>query len=410
MRPIAAMVIAAFLLTGCERHSADAQPGTISQPGSAGAINQHLAESTNRFGFNLLAKLNDGTDVMISPASVAMALAMTNNGADGETQKQMAATLEVSGMTLDELNTAHRQLRYVLTDPKSDVTMRIANSLWARQGMDFDSAFVARNVSNFGAKVSALDFDSPDSPAIINEWVSDNTAQKIPSIVESIDPATILFLINAIYFKGTWTYTFDSTKTYDATFHHPSGSQQRRLMIQENDFGYLKGDNFQAVRLPYGKSQRFAMYVLLPDQESSLSTFGDSLSVSKWDHWLAAFRSMKGTVHLPRFTITYDESLGDMLQSMGMIDAFDAQRANFSKMIDISGENVFISAVKHKTFMEVNEVGTEAAAVTSVEVGVTSFPGPDDHFEMIVDRPFFCAIADKESGLVLFMGTVNEFE
>lgn len=410
MRQIATMAIAAVLLAGCEKHSADAQPGTVGQPGSTGVINPQLADATNQFGFNLLAKLNDTSDVMISPASVAIALAMTHNGADGETQKQMAATLKVSGMTLDELNAAHKELRAVLTDSDSDVTMRIANSLWARQGYNFDTSFVARNTTNFGATVTALDFSSPESPATINGWVSDNTAQKIPSIVESIDPATILFLINAIYFKGTWTYTFDSSKTYKGVFHHPSGAQQRRLMVQENDFAYLKADNFQAVRLPYGKSERFAMYVFLPAKESSISAFAGMLTAAKWKDWTGAFGTMKGSVHLPRFTITYDKSLGDMLQSIGMTDAFDPGRANFSKMINVPGENVFISEVKHKTFMEVNEEGTEAAAVTSVGVVVTSFPGPEDYFEMIVDRPFFCAIADKESGLILFMGNVSEFE
>jgi len=410
MRQFTAIAIVALLLSGCEKKTADAQLDTGGQPGSAGVINQQLANATNRFGFNLLAALDDATDVMISPPSVAMALAMTYNGADGETQKQMAAALEVSGMTMDELNAAHQELRNVLTDPKSDVTMKIANSLWARQGFDFDADFIARNTAHFGAEVSTLDFDSPEAPTTINGWVSDNTAKKIPSIVDRIDPATILFLINAIYFKGTWTYTFDKAKTYDATFHHPSGARQRQLMVQDDDFAYLKGDNFQAVRLPYGKSQRFAMYVFLPDQGSSLSAFGESLSASKWNQWIGAFGTTKGTVHLPRFTIMYDQSLGDKLQGLGMIDAFDATRANFSRMITVPGENVFISAVKHKTFMEVNEEGTEAAAVTSVEIGVTSFPGPADPFEMIVNRPFFCAIVDKDSGLILFMGKVSEYE
>lgn len=410
MKHVMAIAIAAVLSAGCDKHTADAQNDTGGQPGTAGVIDPHLADATNRFGFNLLAHLDDGPDVMISPPSVAMALAMTYNGADGETQTQMAATLEVSDMTLDELNLAHQELRGVLTDPKSDVTMKIANSLWARQGLDFDSGFVSRNVAHFGAEVSTLDFDSPEAAPTINRWVSDNTATKIPSIVKSIDPSTILFLVNAIYFKGTWTYTFNKNLTYDATFHHPSGNRTRRLMTQEDDFSYLKGDGFQAVRLPYGKSQRFAMYVFLPDQESSLTAFTDSLTHAKWTQWIGQFGTKNGAVHLPRFTITYDESLGDKLQAMGMTDAFDADRADFSKMITVPGENVLISAVKHKTFMEVNEEGTEAAAVTSVEVIVTSFPGPDERFEMIVDRPFFCAIADKESGLILFMGKVSEYE
>lgn len=410
MKHMTALAIATVLLAGCQKHAADAQSGNGNQPGSAGLIDPQLADATNRFGFDLLSRLNDASDVMISPPSVAMALAMTYNGASGETQKQMADVLSVSGMTVDVLNLANESLRDVLTDPKSDVTLKIANSLWARQGFEFDSAFIARNAAFYAAEVTSLNFNDAGAPAIINGWVSDKTGKKIPTIVESIDPATILFLINAIYFKGTWTYTFDKKLTYDATFHHPSGNMQRRLMRQEDDFAYLDGDGFQAVRLPYGTSQRFAMYVFLPDEESSLSEFADSLSLTKWKQWVGRFGLKNGVVHLPRFAITYDESLGDKLQSLGMIDAFDAGRANFSGMINVPGENVYISAVRHKTFMEVNEEGTEAAAVTSVDVVVTSFPPPDSRFEMIVDRPFYCAIADKESGLILFMGKVSEFE
>ena len=411
MGRITAILLSALLLTDCQKHSADAESGGA-KSGKIGPIDPQLAESTNRFGFNLLGRLSDTamtTSTMISPASVAMALAMTYNGADGSTKAQMAEVLQVPGWTLEDVNIAHKQLREALTDPNADVTLAIANSLWAREGVPFDTNFMARNRDDFAARVENLDFDDPASVDVINEWVKANTKDKIPSIVDRIEPATILFLINAIYFKGTWTYTFDPRLSYNREFHHPTGDQSHKFMSRQDDYEYLDGDGFTAVRLPYGKSQRFGMYVFLPDEGSTLSEFAAKLTAEDWKAWTATFATHEGQVHLPRFKLTYDASLKEALADIGMPEAFDPIRADLTRMISIPDGNAYISKVKHKTYMEVNEEGTEAAAVTSVEIGITSF-GPDSPFQMIVDRPFFCAISDRESGLILFMGTVNEFE
>ncbi len=412
MKNLSAILIAAILFAGCQKHAADAQNGNRGQPGSAGIINPQLADATNRFGFNLLARLRSDDSVgstMISPASIAMALAMTYNGADGATKEQMASVLEVSGMSLEDLNVAHAALREILTDTNSDITLDIANSLWARAGMPFDTNFMARNRDYFAARIENLNFDDPASAGTINGWVKDKTRNKIPSIVDEIDPATILFLINAIYFKGTWTYQFEPKSSYDGAFHHPSGDKTRKFMFQEDDYDYLDHEGFEAIRIPYGKSQRFAMYVFLPDEESSLAEFAAGLSPDRWKEWTSSFVNRNGQLSLPRFTLTYDKGLNEALVGLGMPAAFDPMRADFSQMISVPGANAYISKVKHKTFMEVNEEGTEAAAVTSVEIGITSLR-PDGKFVMMVDRPFFCAIADKESGLILFMGIVSEYE
>lgn len=409
MRKPFLVLLVALAALGCQKHAADAENNRGGTPISSAQIDPRLADATNRFAFNLLAKLRDADNVMISPASIAMALAMTYNGAEGQTATEMADALEVSDLSLAQLDSAHAQLRELLTSPNSDVALNIANSLWARQGLPFDTAFLARNQSYFDAEITNLDFDDPASPGVINDWVSDKTAKKIPSIVDRISPQTILFLINAIYFKGTWTYTFDKKLTQDRVFHHPSGDRQHPLMYMGDEFFYLDGDGFQAMRLPYGKSQRFGMYVFLPDPDGTLDEFTDSLSPARWDAWMGQFASKEGKIHLPRFKITYDGALNDALAALGMPTAFSPMGADFSRMIQVPGENVYISAVKHKTFMEVNEEGTEAAAVTSVEAGITSI-GPDEPFMMTVDRPFFCAITDKDSGLILFMGKVSEFE
>ena len=412
MKRIVSMALSALLLIGCQEYAADAQNRNGGRPAKTGQIDPRLADATNRFGFNLLARLRAGDSVgstMISPASIAMALAMTYNGADGATKEQMASALEVSGLSLEDLNVAHAALREILTDPNSDITLDIANSLWARAGMPFDTNFMARNRDYFAARIENLNFDDPASAGTINGWVKDKTRNKIPSIVDEIDPATILFLINAIYFKGTWTYQFEPKSSYDGAFHHPSGDKTRKFMFQEDDYDYLDREGFEAIRIPYGKSQRFAMYVFLPDEESTVAEFAAGLSPDRWKEWTSSFVNRNGQLRLPRFTLTYDEQLNTALQDLGMPEAFDPMRADFSQMISVPGANAYISKVKHKTFMEVNEEGTEVAAVTSVEVGITSI-GPDGKFVMTVDRPFFCAIADKESGLILFMGTVSEYE
>lgn len=412
MNRLITALFAALLMLACQKHTADAV-GDSGQTGKMGVIDPKLAESSNRFGFNLLRRVvseDPDATVMVSPASVAMAMSMALNGAAGMTRTQMAQILEVDGLSSDDLNRAHQQLRETLTDPNGDVALAIANSLWARTGMAFKEGFLARNRDYFAAEIANLDFSDPASTDVINAWVDKNTKSKIPTIIDKIDPAAILYLINAIYFKGTWTYTFDPELTSDQLFHHPSGDKSRPFMQQEGDFDYLDGDGFRGVRLPYGKSGRFAMYVLLPDEGLAVSSLTTSITDSVWGVWIRQFAQKRGVVKLPRFTVTDDLSLADFLKAMGMNDAFYASNADFSEMITVPGENVYISAVKHKTFMQVNEEGTEAAAVTSVEVVVTSIREPEDMFEMIVDRPFACAVADKESGMILFMGMVNEFE
>jgi len=410
MRKVLLIMSAIGLLAGCGDHSADAPKdnGPISKSVD---IDPKLADATNRFGFALFHQLEkDGNTVLISPASVDIALSMTYNGAAGETQAGMAKALFLDGMSLDSLNKTQQALRDLLQNPSSDITLAIANSLWSRQGFVFDTVFLANTRDYYSARVTELDFADPNAAGTINSWVSENTRGKIPKILDQVASDAILYLINAVYFKGTWTYQFDKTKTRDLVFHHPSGDQPCQMMVQDNEFEYRADGLVQMVRLPYGKSEQFAMYVLLPRPGITLGALADSLDFARWQEWTAELTKRKGTVLLPRFTLDFDASLNEPLQALGMEAAFNPGGADFSKMIRLPGQNVFISNVKHKTFMEVNEEGTEAAAVTSVEVGATAFEEPDVPFTMIVDRPFFCAIADKESGIILFMGTVGEFE
>ena len=359
-----------------------------------------VASANTRLGFKLLQDLrgrDPGGNIFISPLSISIALTMTYNGAVGETERAMAEVLEIDALDLFTINNSNKTLRDSLEDPDPKVEISIANSIWSRQGVDFNPEFLERNREFFGAEIASLDFSSPQAAAMINEWVNTNTNGKIEKIVDRIDPQTLLFLINAIYFKGNWQDEFDKSLTRAGTFHLANGSEKRvQMMRREGKYPYLRGENFEATSLPYGDG-RLGMYIFLPSSNSNLKKFLRDLNAVSWESWIAQFEDRRQTMMLPRFKLEYEVRLNDTLEALGMGIAFGGG-ADFSGM----GPSIFISEVRHKTFVEVNEEGTEAAAVTAV-VGVKSLPPA-----FRVDRPFFFAIYDAETETILFMGTVTE--
>ncbi len=359
-----------------------------------------VASANTRFGFKLLQDLRErepGGNIFISPLSISIALTMTYNGAVGETERAMAEVLEIDALDLSTINQSNKALRDSLENPDPKVEISIANSIWSRQGVDFNPEFLERNRVFFGAEIAALDFNSPQAIATINDWVDTNTNGKIEKIVDRIDPQTLLFLINAIYFKGNWQDEFDKSMTRPGTFHLSDGSEKRvQMMRREGEYPYFRGENFEATSLPYGDG-RLGMYIFLPSPNSNLKKFLRDLSADNWEGWISQLQDRRHEIMLPRFKLEYEIRLNDTLEALGMGIAFGAG-ADFSGM----GPSLFISEVRHKTFVEVNEEGTEAAAVTAV-VGVKSLPPA-----FRVDRPFFFAIYDAETETILFMGTVTE--
>ncbi|MEH1938994.1 MAG: serpin family protein [Nostoc sp.] len=366
-----------------------------------------IVASSNKFGFKLFSEVQKADkgekNVFISPSSVAIALAMTYNGASGTTQLAIAKTLELQGMNLLEINSSYAaSLKQLLDNSDPKVQLNIANSLWANKNFSFQPDFLQRVQYFYKAKVSNLNFQDPAAANIINKWVKDNTNGKIDKIIEKIEPSQVLFLINAIYFKGKWSQEFNKNQTAQYPFYRTSGRpKQHPMMSQNGNYRYYESQQFQAVSLPYGKDGKFSFYIFLPKQNSNLKAFYQNLNVENWEKWMTQFSKQKGFIRLPRFKTDYDITLNDSLKILGMEEAF-SDKANFSGM----GKNLKISEVKHKTFVEVNEEGTEAAAVTSVAVGITSSIDINPPFQMIVDRPFFCAIRDNQTGRVLFMGSI----
>ncbi len=379
------------------------------QKKSIAPANSKLIAANTQFGFKLfdqLAKQDAGKNIFVSPSSVAFALAMIYNGASGETQQAMAKALEVNGMSLQELNRANAALQAMLASSDPKVQLNIANSLWARKGVTFKPEFIKRTRDFYAAEVSDLDFALPSAPVTINKWVSQKTNGKIDKIIETIPSDAILYLINAIYFKGTWSQQFAKSKTKTGRFTLLNGAtKQHPLMSQTGRYRYLENGEFQAISLPYGAGST-SMYIFLPGKNSNLNAFLTNLNATTWESWMSKFRSQEGNITMPRFKLEYEAVLNNALKALGMELAFDSQHANFREMGSASpGANVFIGEVKHKTFVEVNEEGTEAAAVTSGGMRATAYIPP---FSMVVDRPFFCAIRDNQTGTVLFMGSIVE--
>ena len=373
-------------------------------------VDDRLIAGSSKFAFKLYEqalKEPGRRNVFISPTSVMLALAMTYNGAEGETRRAMANTLGLEGMSLEEVNRAAADLTSALvsTDPK--VQLKIANSLWAEKRLTLKPAFVQRSKEYYAAEVTSLDFASPTAPETINSWVNKNTEGKIEKVVERIAGGEILFLINAIYFKGEWQFKFEKEKTKDDVFRLSDGGQKKLpMMFRSGRYFYQKGKDFQAVALPYGTG-KISMYVFLPDENTPLDQFERNLTQENWDTWMRGFGVAPGELTLPRFKIEYEVGLVDKLSALGMAVAFDPSRADFSGLAELPpGNGIFISKVTHKAIAEVNEEGTVAAAVTAVIATITSARPPEENFVMKVDRPFFFAIRDNVTGNVLFMGSV----
>jgi serine protease inhibitor len=378
--------------------------GESRRPLAAGKFDERLVAANNRFGFELFKQLHQkdqGKNVFYSPLSVALALSMTYNGAAGETREAMRRILKTEGLSLDELNGASAALINSLMSSDPKVELAIANSIWTRKEVTFREDFLERNRQFFGAEIASLDFSGPGALSTINNWVSRNTKRKIPAIIDQIDPNEVMFLINAIYFKGQWEKKFKKELTNNEPFYSLSGPQKNvPMMSQSGDYQYYRGDKFQAVRLLYG-AKSASLDIFLPDKDSSIDELLKRLSFEQYGQWAASFYETPGEIKIPRFKMDYESSLNDPLKTMGMEVAFVGGKADFSGMRDQN--DLYISEVKHKAFVEVNEEGTEAAAATSVGIALVSARMP---FSFVADHPFLMIIRDQRTDAILFMGVV----
>ena len=376
------------------------------------ATQVQLIEGANRFGFDLFMELLAEADaienVFISPLSVHLALSMTWNGARNNTGQQMKATMYYPDISDEEINTSIKKLIADLLSVDEKVETGIANSIWYRDGFSVEQSFLDVNAEYFDAFVSALNFDDSSSRDIINAWVAEKTKDKIREIVDQIDPDHIMFLINAIYFNGIWSTEFVKENSRERPFYlSPDKTKDVMTMETEGEFAWASRDGYKVAELPYGRGN-FSMLVFLPDPVTGLDEMVEKLTPEEWDDIPEALtKNHRLNIRLPKFTFDYDNDLNSALINLGMEDAFDGYRADFTGINKAGG--LYISRVRHKSFVEVNEEGTEAAAVTSVEIRLVSV-GPDDP-EVLwfhVDRPFVFAIREKFTNSLIFIGRVME--
>jgi len=398
-----------LLLSGLFMVSCEKQENIKDEPKkiTVSKTTEQVIAADNLFGIELFQRVlaNDTADnIFISPTSVALALAMTYNGADGDTKSAMQETLRKQGLTPEELNQSYNALIDALVSVDPKVLLEIANSIWYRNDIEVLSEFIGVNQTYYDAEVNSLVFND-QAKDIINGWVADKTHDKIKEVLDFIPPDAIMYLINAIYFKGIWRSEFDKEKTSELPFYLPEGTPvQVPTMQQQDTFRYVKNDLLSAVELPYGHGN-FSMVILLPNEGKTAGDIVSSLTIDNWNAWMQGLSEKDVVIHLPRLKFEYEKLLNQDLADMGMGIAFSGA-ADFSK-ID-STRDLCISRVIHKTFVEVNEEGTEAAAVTVVEIRETSYPGPQEQpVYFYVDRPFVFIIKERDTGAMLFVGRVN---
>ena len=363
--------------------------------GAAGAVPS--------FAFGLFQDIvsNDGSDIVfLSPLSASLALSMTANGASETTRQEMLSVLGFD-CSIKEVNEYNRSVMDLFASEPDGVELNAANSIWVSDAFPLKGRFCRTVRKNYDAMVTNLDFSDPASPSVINRWCADNTAGRIDKMIEAIDPATQLYLLNALYFKGLWTTPFDTALTREDIFHGDSNDSQVKFMYNKAYFPYYIGPEGSMVELPYGDDMNFVMDVIIPPDGLSADEFVIGLDSESLSRLSSGLQTDEIRLMLPSFKAEYDVSLNAALQRLGMKEAFTSS-ADFS---DMSKEPLMISEVRQKTFIEVNEEGSEAAAITSIGIMRTSLaPEP---FEFKVDRPFVFLIRERNSGTILFMGLVR---
>lgn len=374
-------------------------------PRELSAEEQALVAGSNAFAFDILrATVAEDTsgNVMLSPLSASMALGMAMNGARGPTFDEMRTVLGFAGLEQAAINASYESLIDLLLGLDDAIDMRIGNSVWARSGVPFHSTFMDAVRQSFDAEVASLDFDTPDAAGTINDWVDRSTSGRITEIVpDPIPRDVVMYLINAIYFKGRWTEQFDRARTRDAPFHRADGTTATVRMMSRETRGlhYHADAAVEVAELRYGRGA-FVMDIVLP-RTGTVDELIASLDDERWSGWIEGLRESNVQLAMPKFRLEYETTMNDALIALGMPAAFDDLLADFSGLSPI-GDDLVITEVKQKTFMNVDEEGTEAAAATSVGIGVVSAPP-----RMLVDRPFLLAIRERFSGTILFIGKVG---
>lgn len=364
-----------------------------------------VSRANTAFGLRLFAEVSRASaepNVLVSPLSASMALGMTANGARAETLTAMRAVLGFGGMQEDAVNDAYQGLIAQLRLRDRAVEFRLANSIWYERTFQVETPFLDTSREHFDAEVRSLDFASPAAPGTISRWAEDATGGRIRDLIQSINPLEVMFLVNAVYFKAPWSTPFEPNQTRPGDFTRADGRVvQAPMMHVDAPRPFLRNAEVEAVELLYADSA-FGMVVVMPAPGRTLDELAASLTPERWDQWMAGLNSGRLLLEMPKFRFDFSEKLNDALTAMGMGVAFVPLVADFGR-ITTSRNDLYISRVVHKTFIDVHELGTEAAAATAVGIAVTSLPP-----SITIDRPFLFAIRERTSGAILFIGRVGD--
>jgi serpin B len=364
-------------------------------------ISEDVTDSNSEFAVDIFKELNNKdleNNVFISPFSISTALTMTYNGAVGQTKEEMEEALRYRDIDIEEVNNTYKNLIPYLSNVDKDVEIDISNSIWYREGEAIKEEFLSTNTDVFDARVEGVDFTDLETVDTINGWIEESTKGKIEKMLDAPLPGdVVMYLINAVYFKGTWKYEFDEEDTYDGLFTDINGSEQEvKMMSRQTDSLYGEGENYKTVKLPYG-NEKVSMYFVLP-KEGTINDLIDTLNKDKLDEIRNSVAGQEDfLIQIPKFKLEYGiKEISESLKNMGMPTAF-SPGADFSNI----REGLFISRVLHKAVVEVNEQGSEAAATTVVEMKESAM---HEEKNFIADRPFVFFIAEEDTGTVLFLG------
>ena len=412
MKKVFCMMLLASFLTGCSNDDGGSTSPKERKDIELSRSERVIAEETTDFAFRFFQQVNasetEQPNWMISPLSASMALGMITNGAEGNTLKEMKATLGFSEASIDEMNAYYRRLLTELPELDNTTQLGLANSIWINQDFEVKSPFLDVNKQMYDAKVSNLDFSSPKAPSTINNWCSDKTNGRITEVIQEISPAAKMFLLNALYFKGIWQedYKFDKSKTQDEDFTNADGSVTKvKMMNQTNSYAFNYNDYFWMAKFNYGNCA-YSMTILLPDTDHTLEECLEAMTAENWKKWNKDWTLRTLIVKMPRFEMEYNKSLIEDMKALGMKDAFDPFLADFS---NISDQSLFLDFLKQFTYLRVDEEGTEAAAVTIGGMVETAPPPSTGPVEFFLNRPFVFMINETSTGTVLFMGKVTKF-
>ena len=411
MKRMIAMVLSFalfFSMTACSKVSADDLMKDV--PAKAVDVLPDMdagAAAATDFGVRLFqTSMEEGKNTLISPLSVLYALAMTANGADGETLAQMQ---QVLGMDSDDLNCY--MLAYMDLLPEAEeYKMSLANSIWFKDDPNFavNESFLQTNADYYGSSIYKAAFDE-GTRNDINNWVKDHTDDMIPEILDEIPDEAIMYLVNALAFEAQWDDVYDEFQVRDDIFTKEDGTKQDVEMMHADEYQYLS-DDLATGFIKYYEGRKYAFAALLPNEGVTVQQYVDSLTGSHLQHLLADPEEIQVFTCIPKFESEYDIEMSEVLQKMGMTAAFDWRVADFSRLgtYNVDGMNICISRVLHKTFISVAEQGTKAGAATAVEMVAEGAAEIQEYQEVVLDRPFFYLPIDCETNLPFFIGTMMD--